>query len=293
MGRILKFDETAARLAAAAFLASIVCVGITAAYAEQIKKDFPTGTKPSLLLRNQNGAISVKTWDQRRISIQANSSSDAIEVMIQPGEQKVTVQTHPKDGTVLPADAHVDFDIWVPRESTVHVDTERGQVAVDNVTGDISIEGVSNPILLSNISGHVSVRTVDGPILIRSSEGHIEARSISGDLKFVRVNATELVANTNSGTINYEGDFGSGGHYILNNYKSPINIIASEKASFEVTARAMEGTIESDIPLRPTPIGQHFRKLSPSKFLQGLFNTGESTVQIMSYSGTIRLHGPR
>jgi DUF4097 and DUF4098 domain-containing protein YvlB len=293
MGRILKRGTILRPAAAGLMLGGVLCLGITAGYAEQIKKQFPTGSKPSLLLRNQNGSISVKTWDQRQVSIQANSSSDAIEVMILPGEQRVTVQTHPREDRVVPLDAHVDFDIWVPRESTVHVDTERGQVSVENVTGDISIEGVSNPIVLSNLTGHISVRTVDGPIVIRSSEGHIEARSISGDLKFQRVNASELVANTNSGTITYEGDFGSGGRYILNNYRSPINITTSEKASFELTARSMEGSIETDISLRPTPMSNHFRRLSPTKFLQGLFNSGESTVQVMTYSGTIRLHGPR
>ncbi len=282
-----------ARRATASFLLAGFCVGVTALAAEQIKKDIPTAAKPSLLLRNQNGAISVKTWDRNQIEIKANPSSDSTEVMIVPGEQKVTVQTYPRSDRPLAPNARVDFEIMVPREASVRVDSERGQISVENVKGDISVEGVSNSVGLTNLSGHITVRTVDGPILLKSCEGHIEARSISGDLKFIHVNASELVANTNSGRINYEGDFGSAGHYVLNNYRSPIEIVASEKASFELTARAMQGSIESDIPFRPTPAGQAFRRLSPGRFLQGLFHTGESTVQITSYSGTIRVHGPR
>ena len=282
-----------ARRAAAGCLLAAFCAGVTTLAAEQIKKDIPTVAKPSLLLRNQNGAISVKTWDQNQIEIKANPSSDSTEVMIVPGEQKVTVQTHPRSDRALAPDARVDFEIMVPREATVRVDSERGQISVENVKGDISVEGVSNSVGLTNLSGHITVRTVDGPILLKSCEGHIEARSISGDLKFIHVNASELIANTNSGRINYEGDFGSAGHYVLNNYRSPIEIVASEKASFELTARAMQGSIESDIPFRPTPAGQAFRRLSPGRFLQGLFHNGESSVQITSYSGTIRVHGPR
>lgn len=289
--RSLSFLAT--RRAAAGFLLAGFCVGVTTLAAEQIKKEIPTVAKPSLLLRNQNGAISVKTWDQNQIEIKANPSSDSTEVMIVPGDQKVTVQTHTRNDRPAGSEARVDFEIMVPREATVHVDSERGQISVENVKGDISVEGVSNSVGLSNLSGHITVRTVDGPILLKSCEGHIEARSISGDLKFIHVNASELVANTNSGRISYEGDFGSAGHYVLNNYRSPIDIVASEKASFELTARAMQGSIESDIPFRPTPAGQPFRRLSPGRFLQGLFHTGESTVQITSYSGTIRVHGPR
>jgi hypothetical protein len=275
-------------------LAGLVCLVVAAsASAEEIKKNFVTGPRPSLLLRNQNGGITVKTWDQNQIEIKGKSSTDALEIMVIPGEQKVTVQTHPRGDRMLSADARADFEIHVPRQSTVRVDSERGQVAVDNVQGDIAIEGVSNSVVLSNISGHIMASTVDGPILLRSCEGHIEAHSISGDLKFVRVNASELVANTNSGMISYEGDFGSGGHYLLNNEKAPINIVASDKASFELTARAIEGSIESNILLRPTPLGQAFHHYSPGKFLQGMVNGGDATVQVTSYSGTIRVHGPR
>ena len=279
--------------AVVALIAGLICVGVTAYSAEQIKKDFPTGPKPSLLLRNQNGAISVKTWDQSQIEIKATPSSDSMEVMIIPGEQKVTVQTHSRGDRPAPAGARVDFEILVPREATVRVDSERGEISVENVKGDVAIEGVSNSVGLANLSGHITVRTVDGPVLLRACEGHIEAHSISGDLRFFNVNASELIANTNSGMISYEGDFGSGGHYVLNNYNSPINIVASEKASFELTARAVQGSIESDIAFRPTQLGQPFRRLTPGKFLQGLFRTGESTVQVTSYSGTIRVHGPR
>lgn len=268
-------------------------MGVTALHAEQIKKDIPTGPKPSLLLRNQNGAISVTTWDQNQIQIQANPSSDSMDVMIIPGEQKVTVQTHARRDRPAPADARVDFEIKVPREATVRVDSERGQISVENVNGDISIEGVSNSVGLNNLSGHITVRTVDGPILLRACEGYIEAHSISGDLKFFNVNASELIANTNSGMISYQGDFGSNGHYVLNNYKSPIEIVASEKASFELTARAVQGSIESEIAFRPTPLGQPFRRLTPGKFLQGLFRNGGATVEVTSYSGTIRVRGPR
>src|SRR3989338_5326626 len=106
MGRLLRGDKPvnfgSTHKAEAAFLAGLLCLGATAGFAQQIKKGFPTGPKPSLLLRNQNGGISVKTWDQNQIEIQAEPSSDAMEVTIIPGEQKVTVQTHPKGDRILP-----------------------------------------------------------------------------------------------------------------------------------------------------------------------------------------------
>ena len=181
----------------------------------------------------------------------------------------------------------------MPRQATVRVDSERGEIVVKNLQGTLAIEGISTPVSLTQMKGHMTVRTVDAPILIQSSEGSINADSISGDLRFVQVNGSELVANTNSGSIRYEGDFGDGGTYVLNNYSSPIDILATAKASFDLTARAVMGLIESTLSFRPTPLGNPFRRLAPNKFLQGRFNSGASTVRVTSYSGTIRVRGPR
>ena len=159
--------------------------------------------------------------------------------------------------------------------------------------GDVAVEGVANSVTLSRIRGHITARTVDGPILIRASEGHIKADSITGDLKFVQVNASELIGTTNSGAIHYQGDFGSGGTYVLHNYSSLIEIQASPKASFDMTARSVLGTIESQIQFLPLPPGTPFRRSTAGKLLQGRVGTGKSTVQITSYSGTIRLSGGR
>jgi DUF4097 and DUF4098 domain-containing protein YvlB len=173
------------------------------------------------------------------------------------------------------------------------VESERGDILVENLDGSVTIEGISTPVTLSRIKGHITARTVDGSIVIQSSEGTINADSISGDLKFVQVNGSEIVGNTNSGTIRYEGDFGDGGTYVLNNYNSSIDILPSNKASFDLTARAILGFIENNLSFHPTPFGNSLRRLSPKNFLQGRFNSGDSTVRVTSYSGTIRVRGPR
>jgi len=277
----------------AAWLALSLCLGLAVASAETIKKSFPTSANPSFLLHNHTGKVSLEGWDQNVIEIQGEPASDLMEVIIMGEEQKVSIQTHPTRERFTAAEARVNFQIRVPRQATVRVDAERGEITVRNLEGNVTIEGVSTPVSLSNIKGNIAVRTVDAPIHISSSEGTINADSISGDLKFVQVNGAELVGNTNTGTIRYEGDFGNGGTYLLNNYSAPIDILASAKASFDLTARAVIGLIESSLAFRPTPLGVPFRRLSPTKFLQGRFNSGNSTVRVMSYSGTIRVRGPR
>lgn len=277
-------------------VAGVFCAGVGAVSAELIRKNFPTIANPSLLLHSHSGTISVKGWDQNQVEIKGERSSDAMRVMIDGTEEKVTVQTHPTREGISPQEARVNLEIRVPRQALVRVESEQGDITVEDVTGDVAVEGVSNSVALSNLSGHITARTVDGSILIRSSEGYIKADSITGDLKFIQVNGPELVGTTNSGAIRYQGDFGLGGTYLLHNYSSPIEIATSPKASFDVTARSVQGSVESDIAFRPMPLGTPFGRPSigkVGKVFQGRFNTGKSTVQITSYSGTIRLYGVR
>lgn len=274
-----------------ALLFAILCLNVSAAFGEQIQKKFSTTSTPSLQVHNHNGTVVVKGWDQSEIEIQGDRPSEAMDVIILGGQDKVSVQVHPVRDRLSQEESRVDFQIRVPRQASVRVDSEQGGITVEEIQGDVTIEGVSNPVTLSQIRGHITVRTLDGPIVIRSSEGHIQAHSINGDMQFLQVNCPELVASTNSGAIRYEGDFGLGGTYVLNNYSSPIQIVASDKASFDFTARVVLGFIESNLSFRPMPLSSAFRRLSPGKFLQGRFNTGKSTVQATSYSGTIQVLG--
>ncbi|MBI4458905.1 MAG: hypothetical protein HY648_02460 [Acidobacteria bacterium] len=295
MGRVLVFLPVSVRAEGrrgVLLLAGLSLLFFTPAFAEQIQKKFAVIPNASLLLHSHNGNISIKGWDQNEIEVRGERP-EAVEVAIAGDEQKVTVQTHLGRKNLSPQQAEVNFEVRVPRQATVRVEAERGTIAIDGIEGTVTVEGVSSDVKLSRLKGNVTARTLDGPITIQASEGHIKADSISGDMNFLQVNGSELVGNTNSGVIRYEGDFGSGGTYVLNNYSSPIYIVTSDRASFDLTARAVQGVIENDLTFRPVPLGSPLRSSTQGKFLQGRFNTGASTVKVTSYSGTIRVQSRR
>lgn len=294
MGRILKYSIAGFGVRKPAgtvlWVASLLILGVVAAFAEQIQQSFSTASNPSFRLHNHSGTISVRGWNQNQVEVRAEPSSPKMEVAIEGGQDKVTVETHPPREGISPEEARINFEIRVPKQAMVWLESEQGDIAVENLQGTVSVEGVSNSVVLSNINGYITVRTVDGPIVIRSSQGHIKADSITGELKFIQVDGAELSGTTDSGPISYQGNFGLGGTYVLRNYSSSINIETSKTASFDVTARSVQGSVQSALPFRPILRGNPFGQLSAEKFLQGRFNSGKSTVQVTSYSGTIRLY---
>ena len=144
MGRVLICSAKRHRIGEIRQLTLCVAVGlwlgVAAADAETIDRNFPTSANPSFLLHNHTGKIVIEGWEQNAIQIHGQPASDAMEVIIMGGEQKVSVQVHPKSKVFTSNEARLDFDIRVPRQASVRIDSERGEIVVRNLEGNLSIE---------------------------------------------------------------------------------------------------------------------------------------------------------
>ena len=280
------------RVAAAA--AALLLV-VTSLYAEEIRKTFSTTPTPKVEVRTQSGKVKVRGWDQNQVGVAGQSASDAMKVTIEGDTDSVSIESHPMRDKLSREESQVNLDIQVPRKSAVSVKSDRGTVEVDNLNGgELIVDGMSTDVDVADVNGIIDLKTVDGPIQVVSSQGKIKAESISGDMRFVRVTGPEFSANTNSGHITFEGDFGGqsakGGTYVLSSYSSPIEVIAARTASVHVSARSMQGLIQNNLTIRPTVEGNSFRRL-PGRYVEGRFNAGDAILEVNSFSGTIRLNG--
>lgn len=282
--------------------AALLLAGFTSLYAEEIRRTFATSDSPTVEVRTQNGKVKVKGWDQNQIGVVGRTASDDMKMTVDGNTQKVTVETHPTREKLSREESLVNLEIQVPRKSTVHVKSDRGLVEVDDIEdGEVMVDGVSTDVDVADVRGNIDLKTVDGPIQLISSQGRIRVESISGDMKFMGVSGSEVMANTNSGSISFEGDFGAGngsnrtdgmrgGNYVLNSYSSSIEVIAARTASFHLSARSVQGLIQNNLMIRPTADGNAFRRL-PGRYVEGRFNAGDAILEVNSFSGTIRLNG--
>jgi hypothetical protein len=98
----------------------------------------------------------------------------------------------------------VDFIVTVPNETSVNLDTSMGEVQVSDTKGSV---------VISNDFGDVTARNIEGALSVDSSSGKITATSIKaggaevdlhtdfGSVKLEKVNAGNVTARSNSGTI--------------------------------------------------------------------------------------------
>jgi hypothetical protein len=288
-------DQARSRRRVLGAAVALLLVGLTSLYAEEIRKTFSTSPNPRVEVRTQSGKVKVRGWDQNQVGVLGQSVSDAMKISVEGDAENVSVESHAMRDKLTKEESQVNVEIQVPRKSNVTVKSDRGTVEIDALSGgELMVDGMSTDVDVSDVNGTIDVKTVDGPIQLVSTRGKIRVESISGDMKFVRVSGPEFSANTNSGHISFEGDFGGpsakGGTYVLSSYSSPIEVIAARTASVHVSARSMQGLIQNNLTIRPTVDGNSFRRL-PGRYVEGRFNAGDAILEVNSFSGTIKLNG--
>jgi hypothetical protein len=258
-----------------------------------LEKTVDTTPNLRISISNLSGQVVVRGWEKSQIHATWTSPSTNVEVDTEvmpdtgPAE-KVHFTTHALNPLAIGNDQTTDYTLEVPTGASLEIRNRQGGVRVEKLQGDTWVESVGGTISASDVAGHLAVRSVGGDIEIVRSSGRVEVSSITGNLHFVAPLSSKLHATTTSGRILYEGDFASGGDYTLSTYSGNMEILCPPAASFELNAKTVKGKLDNTLPIVP-------KRHSPGQFssassLLGTNNTGNATVGLTSFTGTIRIH---
>jgi hypothetical protein len=259
----------------------------------RLEKTFDSTREPRISVTNLKGHVLVRGWDKAQVHVVYTVASPRVEVDTQvlpdtgPAD-KVHFTTHVLDPLASGDEQTADYTLDVPAGSSLEIRNPQGKVRVEGIQADAAIESVGGDIAVADYSGHLLVRSVGGNIEIIRPSGHVEAYSITGNLHFVSPTTTRLRGSTTSGHILYEGDFMDSGNYILSAYSGDLDIACPPSASYELSAKTVRGKVVNTLPI--TPRRKSASPLASSNSLLGMHNTGRATVELTSFSGTIRIH---
>jgi DUF4097 and DUF4098 domain-containing protein YvlB len=260
------------------------------AFSEPVKKEFryTVAQGASLTVVNLNGPVTVRGVSSRQIVVQATIHSGKVEVDSSQQGNRVEVWSHFTDQTTA-AERRVDYEITVPVSTNVNVRAAGGPIRVERLRSEVVLEGDEAQIEVQDVSaGHVHARTLNGAISLTNISGtEVEVRSASGDIRLSRVSATSVKVTGTKGNIYYDGEFGLGGVYALYNHSGNIEVALPETASVDLMARSQQGSVQNEVPMRPRP-RTAFNARAGSTFV-GTSHSGSSSVQLQTFSGTIRV----
>ncbi|MBL7074587.1 DUF4097 family beta strand repeat protein [candidate division KSB1 bacterium] len=243
-------------------------VSLAAERTELVGKDYPFNPDGEIILRNTNGSVSVQSWDEARVKIEAQKNVrglsphraeeylQEVKIDIEGDENSLTIDTY-CPGISKPWNffrflfggyprVKVEYQIWVPRECDLELKTVNGGIDVSSVTGDLSINTTNGGIDTRDCRGSLRARTTNGGIRVELTEfGHDDAMDCS---------------TTNGG----------------------IKAYLPEDLRADVYARTTNGSIETDFPIE---IQGRFT----GKRVEGKINGGGGSVELTTTNGSIKI----
>lgn len=146
-----------------------------------------------------NGDISVRAWDRDEVHVRAVVRATARDLEV---AREIAASVVISEGNRLRASGPegrgnqgwgnqgwgnqswtVDYDVQVPRETELTVSGINGEVAIRELSGDISVDVVNGEIAISDVSGDVSAEAVNGQIAISQASGDISAETVNGSIE--------------------------------------------------------------------------------------------------------------
>ncbi|MGH9967476.1 MAG: hypothetical protein ACREBG_06540 [Pyrinomonadaceae bacterium] len=166
-------------------------------------KRYPAGKNVRIELRNISGKITVESWSRDEIKVTASLDSPTANMTPRLVGQCLAIDVM-GDNRGRGDVGDVNFKIQVPLNSSVDIETRRGDITITNVRGDL-------------VRAHVS------------SEGDI---TLSG------IGSTKVLAQNMIGNIFFDGEFSRGGTYQFQSTRGDISIRIPANTAFNLTAAA-------------------------------------------------------
>jgi hypothetical protein len=269
-------------------IVSLALVAIVCAQAETRKEmHFKVGRHATVSITNQYGPISVRPATGREVVVTAILHSNKVEIDQSQRGSRVEILSH----LLQDADAttgRVDYEVAVPPDASIALHATAGQLRAEKMRGDVDFEETTGDVEVRDFEGaHIHIKTIDGPVTLTNiQDGYVEITSTGGDVIMNAVNGPMIEVNSVSGRILYDGDFGSGGEYVLTSHTGDIEAQAPAYASIDVFARSVTGNVVNDFTLEPehTPF-----PMKVGSAFAGTVNKAASRVKLLSFSGKIHL----
>lgn len=228
----------------------LVCAALSAGTVnaqKSLSKRYPAGKNVHIALKNISGTITVESWDRDEIKLTATFDSPKANISPRQDGNLLTVDVM-ADNRGRSDVGDINFRLQVPVNSSVDLQTKRGQIKVTNIRGAL-------------VSAHVS---------------------LEGDIELSGITASEVYAQNTIGNIYFDGEFARGGTYRFQSTKGDITIRIPADSAFNLDASAPNRKITLN-----EFWNRGFRTMGDGRKLQGDVIDGRSKVVVTNFQGSI------
>lgn len=173
-------------------------------------RTFAVSGSPRVTINTFDGQVTIRGWDKPEVMYNATkgahdeNSLKEISIQAQQHGQAISITANNNDQPY----GSVNFDVYVPRQSSLHVSSGDGALNLEGVSGQITLRSGDGPIEVANGGGQLQVNTGDGVIRVIKFDGQVDARTGDGAIA-LDGNFNSLSARTGDGTISLTVPAGS------------------------------------------------------------------------------------
>lgn len=173
----------------------------------------------------------------------------------------------------------VDFDVLVPIETRVEVDTSNGAITVEAIDGTIRLDTSNGAIDVYDSSGSLDVDTSNGRIEIVRFVGDLRLDTSNGEVWIEEV-VGSVDAETSNGSVQYIGTPAAGSNRLRTSNGS-ITVRVPTDASIAFNAGTSSGRIRSTLSLVGDTQGDEWvAELNPPAVAEFILRTSNGTIRI-------------
>jgi len=216
----------------------------------RVTRKYPAQQNVRLEMKNVSGTITVEAWDKNEILVTANVF--AANDNLNPEQTDCCLHidvVRANHGRMV---GDINFNIKVPVNSTVNIETKRGNISISNVRGEL-------------VRAHIST---------------------SGDIEMFGIHVNQVIAENGMGNLTFDGELLPGGSYTFKSLSGDTVIRLPENSSFSLVANGQPQSINLNTFASP---GLSF--VGDGRKVYGNVGRGESraTLTILNQRGTITL----
>lgn len=226
---------------------ALLAMTFTVQAQQKLSKRYPVAKNVRIELRNVSGTIVVESWNKDEIRLSATIESKKAHVVPRQSDQSLVVDVM-SDNRGMGGDVgDINFKLQVPVNSSVDLETVRGNIYVSNISSGL-------------VRAHVS------------SEGDIELTNIA---------ASHVIAQNVIGNIFFDGEFSRGGTYEFKSNKGDITIRIPGNSDFRLVAASPARRIALN------DFWNNNFKSQDGRRVTGDVGDGRSSVSVTNFSGQI------
>ena len=173
---------------------------------------FAVSGSPRVTINTFDGRVTIRGWDKPEVMYQAtkgaHDENSLKEITIQAQQHGSAISITAKHNNDVHEYGSVNFDVYVPRQTSLHVSSGDGALNLDGVTGQITLRSGDGPIEVANGGGQLQLNTGDGVIRVIKFDGQVDARTGDGEIA-LDGNFNSLSARTGDGAISLTVPAGS------------------------------------------------------------------------------------